>query len=205
MDIITELKIQKRNKNRVNVSLNNKYFGALNLETVVKNNLKKGTVISQQKLQDLQVENEQAEAFNMALKLVSKRYKTNHEMREYLKEKGYTDFVVNNIIKKLKEYNYIDDERYCESFISHHNLKGKNWLKQALWNKGVSEDLIDNYLEQMPNQIEVVKKLKEKYMKNKEESKENYVKLTRYLLGKGFTYEEILKVLKGEIEEWKLE
>jgi regulatory protein len=200
MDIITDLKIQKRNKNRVNVSLDNKFFCVMNLETVVKNNLKKGTIISEQKLKTLQDENEQAEAFNTALKLVSKRFKTNHELRTYLKNKGYLDVVINNVIGRLKEYNYIDDGRYCESYITHHQNKGKNLLKQELWNKGISEQTIDDMLKNISDQTEQIKALMDKWLKNKESTKENYQKLTRYLINKGFSYEEILKVLKKEVE-----
>lgn len=205
MDIISDLSIQKRKKDRMNLSLNGKYYCSLNLETVIKYNLKKGSMITPARLQQIQIENEETEAFNSALNLVNKHYKTRHELKEYLKNKGYLDKVVKDVLVRLNEYGYVDDVRYSETFLSHHKNKGKNLLKQELWQKGVNEEIINKTISEMGDQTEVIKALSEKYMKNKEENRANYAKLVRYLINRGFGYEEILKILKKEVEEWKLE
>lgn len=197
MDTITELKIQSKDKSRVNLSLNGKYFCSLDLETVVKHHLKVGTIITQGKLNEIQLESEKQTAYAKVLKLISTRYKTQKEVERYLFDKGYVSAVVYYVVNKLVEYRYIDDERYVDSYIvSHKNRNGKLKLKQELLQKGVAESIINEKLSGEFEQAEQIKVLAEKYMKNKDNTKENYVKLFRYLMGKGFEYEEIKNAIK---------
>lgn len=197
MKSITQIKVQVKDKSRVNISLDGTYFCALSLETVVKHNLKEGMIIDETKLETYQLESEKNFAWEKALKLISTRYKTQKEIYVYLQEKGYLPAVIFYVIDKLNEYKFLDDERYAESYISHKiNKDGVLKIKQELLNKGVKEDIIDKVLENQNNQSDVIISLANKYMKNKDNTKENYVKLIRYLQGKGFVYEEIKNSLK---------
>ena len=201
MKTITGLKIQARDKNKVNVNLDGSYFCALMLETVMKHNLKVGMMIDEKVLENIQLESEKGLAYEKALKLVSTRYKTKREVENYLQEKGYMPATIWFVVKKLGEYDFINDERYVDSYLSHHLKKdGVRKIKQQLLAKGVSEELIDSAINDVDEQVEQIVALKEKYMKNKEDTKENYLKLYRYLVGKGFRPDEIMKVLKGEVE-----
>lgn len=200
MKTITKLSVQNKNKNRVNVFLNNNYYCSLSLETIMKYGIKADMIIDEKLLEQYQLDSEKADAYNMALKLISTRYKTKKEVEKYLQEKGYTPAVIYYVIKKLGEYDYINDQKYVESFVSHHKQKdGVIKIKQKLLAKGVKEEIIDNNLSQMDEQYEQIQILQQKYMKTKQPTKENYAKLYRYLLGKGFRSEEILKVMKDEI------
>ena len=202
MKTITALKIQQRDKNRVNLYLDNKYFCALELETTIRFSLKVGTIISEEKLVEIQLESEKQTAYTKALKLVSTRYKTQREVEKYLYEKGYVSQVVFYVLSKLLEYHYIDDERYASSFISSHKSTcGKLKLKQQLLQKGVSESIVYNALNSEDfEQNGEIERLAEKYMRTKEDTKENYIKLFKYLMNKGFEYEEIKRVLKKEVD-----
>ena len=202
MKTITKLSIQQKDKNRVNLFLDNEYYCALNLETVVKHGLKENMMIVEEKIEQYQLESEKGFAFDKALKLINTRYKTQKEIYDYLLNKGYLPNVIMYVIDKLKEYNYINDKRYAESFVSHKIKKdGKLKIKQNLIAKGVSEDKIEEILGQQNSQEDIIKELSVKYMKNKEGTKENYIKLFRYLSGKGFEYDDIMKVLKDKGED----
>ena len=57
--------------------------------------------------------------------------------------------------------------------------------------KGISKEIIGKVREEVDNnQYENAKALAEKKLKNKEKSKENILKTYRYLIGRGFSYEE---------------
>lgn len=199
MKLITALKIQQKNKNKVNVFLDNTYFCSLAIEVVVKNNLKPNMIIDETLIEKWQLESEKTFAYEKALKLISTRYKTQSEVEEYLKQKGYLPSTVFYVIKKLLEYDFINDERYAESFVYHKSQKeGVNKIKQQLFSKGIKEEIIDKALKQIDNQSQQISVLAEKYMKNKDNTKENLAKLYRYLMGKGFTYDDIKQVIKGE-------
>ena len=201
MKEITKLQAGVKDKQRVNLYLDNKFFCSLDMETVVKYNLKAGIIISEEKLSEIQLESEKQTAYNKALKLVSVRYKTQKEVQDYLYNKGYLPAVVAYAIKKLNEYHFIDDERYVDSFIaSHKNTMGKLKLKQLLFAKGVSENLINEKLEDDFEQTEQIKILAEKYMRTKENNYANKQKLARYLMGKGFEFDDIKKVI-NEVDD----
>ena len=202
MKTITQIKVQNNDKNRVNLYLDNKFFCGLELETAVKNGLKIGTIIAEEKLAQIQLESEKQTAYTKALKLISIRYKTQKEIERYLYEKGYLAQVVFYVISKLNEYHYIDDKRFAESFVAtHKNIYGKLKLKQQLFSRGVAENIIDEMLEDEDfDQSNEILKLAEKYMKTKDDTKENYMKLFRYLMSKGFEYEKIKDTLKKDFE-----
>jgi regulatory protein len=202
METITEIKAQSNDKSRVSLYLNGKFFCGLDLETAVKNKLKVGTIITTERLTAIQTESEKQTAYSKALKLISTRYKTQKEVEKYLYEKGYLAPTIYYVIEKLVEYHYIDDERYVDSYISSHKETcGKLKLKQQLMQKGVSEALIDQKLDDEDfNQLDEISNLAQKYMKSKEDTKENNIKLFKYLMSKGFSFEEIKTALKKEVE-----
>ncbi len=201
MSEITRLDVQAKNKKRANVYLDNKFFCGLELETVLRYSLKVGIEISPEKLEEIQADSEKAVAYNKTLNLISKRIKTEKEVKDYLKQKGYVNKIITEVVQKLKEYNFINDQRYVKSYItSHINSSGKLKLKQELYNKGISKKLIEDAIENLQNQTEVIVRLKEKYMKNKEDNYKNKQKLTRYLLSKGFTYDDIARATEIEGE-----
>ena len=179
MKTITKLAMQNSNKNRVNLYLDNKFFCGLDLETTIKYGLKVGTIITEEKITEIQSQSEKQKAYTQALKLINTRYKTQKEVEKYLYEKGYLAPVVYYVIDKLNEYHYIDDERYVQSYISSHKSTfGKLKIKQQLLLKGVSEQIVDNALdEENFEQNEEILHLAEKYMRNKENTKDNYIKL----------------------------
>lgn len=82
MKEITKLQVQAKDKNRVNVYLDNQFFGGLDMETAVKYNLKVGSCISEQKLEEIQFESEKRTAYNKALKLLNIRRKTQKEINK---------------------------------------------------------------------------------------------------------------------------
>ena len=201
MKTITKIKVQSKDKNRVNLYLDDKFFCALELETVVKNSLKVGTIITEEKLTDIQLESEKQSAYTKALKLVSTRFKSQREVERYLYDKGYVPAIVYYVVNKLNEYHFIDDERFVQSyFSSHKSTCGKLKIKQQLLQKGISESAINKFLNDedlCSDQHDEIKRLAEKYMKSKDDTKENYIKLFKYLMNKGFGYDEIKSAIKS--------
>ena len=89
MSKITQLKLQTKNKERVNVHLDGEFFCGLQAETVIKHSLKVGDDIEQDELTLLQFESEKQMAFNKVLNLISKRQKTQKQIQTYLSDKYY--------------------------------------------------------------------------------------------------------------------
>ena len=192
MPIITEIKIQEKNKKRCNLFVDGEFFSSISLETTLKNNLKKGQEVDQKELSILIEESNKVEALSKAVDYVSKALKTKRQVKDYLIKKGYTEEIAWYCVDKLKEYDYINDEKYSERFIeSTSKTQGRKLVEYKLMMKGVrKEDIALAYENVEVDNKENAKNIAEKYLKNKEKTKENLAKAYRYLIGKGFSYEE---------------
>ena len=73
MGKITSLSVQKNNKNRVNVFINEEFYTGLSLESVYKYSLKVGQEIDKEKIEQIIVENEKSTALSKAVSYISKQ------------------------------------------------------------------------------------------------------------------------------------
>ncbi len=203
MPKITALTIQERDKERCNLFIDGEFYCGLTLEAVIKHQLKVNLEITREQLDDIIKENSYSEAFSKALGYVSKALKTKRQVKDYLLKKGYEESIVWQVIDKLKEYKYVDDveysKRYIESFSS---AQGKRLVEYKLMTKGIrKEDIALAYEELSVNYVESAVTVAKKHMKNKEKTKENILKTYRYLIGKGFSYDEAQSAISTFSEE----
>lgn len=197
---ITKIEMQKSNDERANLYLDEKFFSGISLELVVKEHLKVGMEIDENKLSELILEDEKGKALAKAVKYIGSNLKTEKQLRDYLKKKEYNPATIDNVIDKLKEYDYLNDENFAKAFILTYSKKyGKLKLKSQLKMKGIKDSIIDNLLEDVQSDsIDLVAK---KYMKNKELTYENLQKLMRFLYSRGYEFDDInscVNRLKGE-------
>ena len=130
------------------------------------------------------------------------RLRTEKQLWDYLKGKGYAEATCNYCMEKLKEYNYINDAQYVNSFIQvNKSKKGKKLLAYELKQKGIDDKLLDTSFEDYENDLESIKLIALKYLKNKDLTKENFQKAYRHLMSKGFESSEVLKVLNKIFKE----
>ena len=192
MPTITNITFQEKNKKRCNLFVDGEFYCALSYETVMKNYLKNGLEIEREKLELVVKENEKQEALNRAITYISKNLKTKRQVKDYLIGKGYSEEVAWYCVDKLKEYDYINDVEYSKRYIeSTSKNQGSRLVEYKLMMKGIKKEDIQNaYLETDVNANENAKNVAIKYLKNKEITKENLAKAYRYLIGKGFSYEQ---------------
>lgn len=199
---ITKLEVQKKNKNRVNLYLDEEFYCGLSLEAVVKYNLKVGQEIEEQKLEFLQTDSEREIAQNKAISYISKYQKTEKELKDYLIKKGFDEEIVLEVIKKLKEYSFVDDDIYAKNFIKSKSKKsGKRKLSFELKKRGIDENLINENLEEYADDSETILPLCEKYLKNKPRDYKTKQKAYRFLSSRGFVSEDIISALNKYFKE----
>lgn len=203
MPIITEISMQKNNKKRCNVYVDNEFFCGMSVETVVKNCLKVGQEVDAEKLEELVNESEAHEALVKATDYISKNLKTKRQVKEYLLKKGYSEQIVWACIDKLKEYNYIDDVEYSKRYIESLSKKqGRRLTEYKLMMKGVRKEDIENAYSNAEDYADKsVKQLAKKHLANKPKTKENLAKTYRYLIGKGYSYEQVSNALSEYQED----
>ena len=199
MKKITDIKPQIKTPTRVNIYLDNSFYCGLELETLMKNRLKIGMEIEEERLDEIQKESEASRAFDRALNFISRSKKTRKQVKTYLAGKGYTEKTIDFVIEKMEGYAFINDGEYAEEYAAAYSKnKGKRLIALELKQKGVSEKDMKVALENVGDESENAAAVARKYMKNKEKSRENTLKCYKYLLSKGFDYDTAKEVAERE-------
>ena len=136
--------------------------------------------------------------------------RTAYQVNKYLKEKGYDDDVIDDVVNQLKEYHYIDDINYAEMYFQYGFDKGRGVarIKRELLEKGIAHDVIDEVydsLEEIPDQKEMAMEIALFMIKDTnldgldyDEKRRLQAKIGRRLISRGFSSDIAYKVI-GEI------
>lgn len=197
---ITKVEIQKNHDNRCNLYLDDEFYAGVSLEVVVKYHLKAGVILEKQELDNLILEDEKGKALSKAVKYLGANLKTKKQLRDYLKKKEYNPQTIDFVISKMEEYDYLNDENFAKAYILTYSKKyGKLKLKSELKLKGVSDEIIDKYLDDFKS--ENIESVALKYLKNKERTFDTFQKLSRFLYSRGYEFDDInacINSLKGD-------
>ncbi|MGD9588601.1 MAG: regulatory protein RecX [Pyrinomonadaceae bacterium] len=137
---------------------------------------------------------------NRAVKLLAAKPRSVGELRARLLEKLWTDAaIVDAVIEKLKEYGYLDDQKFAGDLALsklRRKPQGRRRLKQALSNKGLGsddiQDAVDAAFEKMPESDLIEEAIDKRIaVKGRPESREELKRFLDYLLRLGFDYEHI--------------
>ncbi len=187
---ITGISPQKKDKTRCNIEVDGRFYCGMKLETAIKNRLKVGSVVSPEYLAELQLESEKTTALDKALMHITSSMKTEKEIRDHLKRKGYLKDVCDHVIEKMKEYGFLNDGEYAKVFAeSAKKREGKRMIALKLRRKGVDEDEIERALDELTVEEEAAAQILNKYMRGKTPDRETLSKAYRHLLNKGYDYE----------------
>ena len=193
MKTITE--IQKVGKGaRYRLYLDGDFYGIFEAEILARHSLKSGESFDEDFFEELKIENGDYACFDRGLSILEKGAKSEKMLKDYLKEKGYPKQCIERACEKLKSYGYIDDQAFCENYISiYSDIKSRRKLKIDLLGKGISEEIIEEKLETLSQENESEKCLNfaKKFMKNREKDLKNKQKLFNHLASKGFEYGDI--------------
>ena len=186
---ITSIEPQVKDKNRCNVYIDGRFYCGIKLEVAIKYHLKAGMHIEKAQLDEIQLETEKSQAVDKAMTHLSATMKTERQMRDFLVKKGYTEAVCDYVIEKLQYYKFIDDYAYCRAYINSVHGKGRRAIEADLIKRKASREAISSALEEFDESDDDAFEILQKYMRGKEINKANLLKGYKYLLSKGFSYD----------------
>lgn len=189
MSEITLLEEQKKDKTRVNVYVDGRFYCGIKLEIAVKYHLKAGMQVDKNYLDEIQFETEKSQALDKAFNYLSATIKTEKQMRTYLEKKGYVPDVIDYCLEKLHYYGYVDDDEYCRQYINSVSGKGARAIKSDLIKRGADIGAIERALSDFGEDSDEIYSVLQKYMRGKSADRQTMNKAYRYLLSKGFTYD----------------
>ena len=194
--IITDILSCKRNKNRVNIYADGAFAFALYLETAVRYGLKNGLDTSALDMPAILEEDEKRYAMDTALNLLSYRARSSGEITEKLKQKNISSAGIGYVKDKLEEMGYLNDRSFAGALAEEYTResgKGRKFIEQKLYEKGVPKEIIQETLESMETQPEIILAVAQKlFVKYKDEDiRKTKQKVFRALYARGFEPDEI--------------
>ena len=214
--IITDIKQAVKNPNRANIFVNGKYRFSLDIFQLTQLNIKIGAKFSKVEIENLEQQSEFGKLYALALNYCLMRPHSKKEISDYLwkktlnrklknrktgefyEKKGVSKISVEQVLSRLIEKKYIDDEKFAKFWVENRNQrKGSSIkkLKSELFSKGVSSDIIEQVLsESNRNDEDEIQKIIAKKAKRYTDEQ----KLIAYLARQGFSFDEIKKALSKE-------
>lgn len=182
--------IVKKKADVYEIFVDGEYCAIVDGVVLASRRLKIGSTVDETTIDEIKYASGVTFAFGDAIKYLSRARHTQMEVESKLQTKGYDDIAISGAINKLVEYGYIDDEGYAKAYVAiYSNTRGKNRLRYELTQKGVSRSIIDTVLpeDEYASCFSLADKKKSRY--------QDKDKLTRYLLGRGYEYEVVRRVV----------
>jgi regulatory protein len=144
------------------------------------------------------------------LRLLSLRPRSECEIEERLKSKGYSDKTKKQLLSLLKKDGLIDDVKYAGEWIDSRlgsNPKGKKALRIELIKKGIAREVIEQVFAEKAAVLDEKKialgLIKKKLLKGGSKPDKNAKgKLFQFLLRKGFDAETAEEVVNEQLESF---
>lgn len=192
---ITKIETQKRNPRRRSVYIDGKFAFGVDEEVISRLGLGKGEELTEDKITEILSQKTETEAKEAALKFLSFRRRTEKEVKDKLKNKGFHQKVIKSTIEKLKGYDLINDLEFASAWVKErlaHKPRGKRLLRQELWKKGIKKEIIHQVTEELcqdedKSASELLEKIKRRYRNLEPQVARR--RMLSLLLRRGFSYE----------------
>ncbi len=216
---ITSVKPQKKNSYRFNVFLDGKFAFGADENTLVNKRLVVGKQIEEKDLEKILFETEVGKLVDRIYNLLSRRSRSEKEIRDYFKIKNYksrvkgkdetSELVLEALISHLKQKNLINDQEFAKAWVESrrkNKQKGSNAIKGELTQKGIGKEIIEQVLSSelivysesdLANQA-LVKKIKSF---NNLDPLTFRRKASQYLMRRGFDYSIVREVVENYLKK----
>lgn len=178
---------------RYNIYVDGKYSFSLDELQLVQNGLHSGLEISETQLEQLKSESDFGKNYIRAVDLISRRLRSEREIRDYAFRKQWTKSNTERVIERLKARGYLDDRRFAELFFNSRHQSGRYSLKRIrldLVKKGIGSDIINDLCRANGDSAALLKLINKRINKYDDENK-----LIAYLARNGFRYDDIKAAL----------
>ena len=200
---ISAIKLQKRNKERVNIYLDGEF--AFGLARILAAWLQVGQELSDEKIMALQARDAREAVYSQAIKLLNYRDRSEADMRRSLSQDGISEEVVNDVIERLRHAGLINDERFAQNWIENRNEfrpRSRRALTYELKARGIDQEAFGQALEQIDDdELALQAALKQSKKFQGLPWLEFRQKMYAFLARRGFNYETSAPVVRRVWEE----
>lgn len=193
---ITGIKQQVKRPDRYSIYIDEKYVCSFSEPELFNLGLRIGRELTPEQLEDLKNDAVRDKAYYRSLDLVSRRLRSEWELRDYLKRKEYTPDIIDMTVERMIERGYIDDRLFAQRWVENRRLlkpTSKRRLQQELQAKRVSRTVIDElFAADETDEREALRELVEKKARRYPDK----LKFMQFLARQGYGYDDIKAVLE---------
>lgn len=177
----------------------------LHYDIVLKYKLKNNITIEESLYNSILEDNLLLKAKNLAYTFAAYKMRTEFEVRQRLKQKDYSQNIIQQAIEFLYEFNLLDDSKYANLFVKEKSITkvwGVNRIKNELFRKGVDENIIEsaiaNFFPKEDSFAKAIKIAEKKYkiLCKKYDIRKSQQLLYGFLQRKGFNSEIIKSIIQ---------
>ncbi len=197
---ITSIKQQVKRARRYSVFVDEKYAFSLSESALLESKIASGQELTAQQVEEFKKLSGEDKLYNMTLRYVAMRPRTEWEIEEYLRRKDASPTLTSQILSKLSNIDLINDEKFAQMFVNDRRLlrpASRRKIIMELRKKRVADEVIQRTVgsesEDEQTALRAVIERKRRQTKYHDD-----LKLMQYLARQGFSYGDIKDALKAD-------
>ena len=147
---ITALRVERGRRKRVKIALDGKSAFSVEAEVAAKEGLQIGQVLSEDQIEALARSDHYHRCLNAAVHYLSYRPRSESELKERLRQRGFDDDTQEAVRTRLKELGLVDDMAFAQFWKDNRESfspRSRRLTKLELRQKGVANDIIDQVVD----------------------------------------------------------
>lgn len=200
---ITKVAPATRTAGRYNIFVDGHYSFSLDEFQLVQYSLHSGQEIDETKLAELQAESDFGKNYIRAVDLISRRLRSEREIRDYARRKQWSRDNTERVIARLYDRGYLNDLVFAQAFVWSRQSSRKysrRRIERDLVNKGISHRIIQQVLDEKAGMADDNDALANLVAK-KYHRYDDINKLKAYLARAGFRYDDINRTIEQYHEQ----
>ena len=201
---ITKLKVKYK------IELENGKSFYVSEDTIIKYGLIRKIDLTEEQIKEILAHESIEVAYSKAVAYLQFGLRTEEEMRQYLEKKEIVPENIDEVIVKLKEIGYINDEHYIAAAVNDYfniNKKGPYWIKRKLAEKNLDKELIEKNIEEICTEEKIIdtlyKIIEHEYNTRREAKNKKIQKITQKLYTNGYSSDIIRMVFNIFFENYE--
>jgi len=204
--IITRVERTKSREARYRISFGHYSLTVLE-DVMIKYRMTRGNIFKKKDLEEIIVADERQRTYVQSLRFLEFKQRTRHELRQKLKQKEFAAPIIEEVLDRLEQEKLVDDDLFAKEWTRQRmegQRKGKLWIRQELRQKGITNELIAEVLDDVSADAEFDTALtagRKKWKQVRGDVQEKKRKTFPYLMRRGFSMDLVRRVMNRLMEE----
>ena len=190
MKKITAIEVQKRSPNRVNIHLDGEF--AFGLARIVAAWLKVGQELSEEKIEQLQLEDARERAYQQAMLFLSYRARSESEIRQNLRKHEIPEPVIEQTLERLRQDGLANDHQFARAWVENRSAfrpRSRRLMAMELRHKGLNDEAVSAAIAEVDDESLAYEAAQKRIARLKGlEWNEFRKKVSDFLARRGFSY-----------------